>query len=90
VGDVETVYRIRCVCDDQQAGVIRAIVTRHINSQPSMTLQGLLTQDVEQAGKTAVVAEIFSSSRNDRYLNDMTSRLSIEASVSSVSWDRVQ
>ena len=90
VGDVETIYRIRCVCDDPQAGVIRAIVTRHINSQPSMTLQGLLTQDVEQAGRTAVVAEIFSSLRNDRYLNDITSRLSIEASVSSVSWERVQ
>jgi putative Mg2+ transporter-C (MgtC) family protein len=90
VGDVETIYRIRCVCDEEHAGVIRAIMTRHINSQPSMTLQGLLTQDVEQAGKTAVVAEIFSSSRNDRYLNEMVSRLSIEASVSSVSWERLQ
>jgi putative Mg2+ transporter-C (MgtC) family protein len=90
VGDVETIYRIRCICDDEQAGVIRAILTRHINSQPSMTLQGLLTQDAEQAGKTGVVADIFSSSRNDRYLNEIVSRLSIEGSVSSASWERVQ
>jgi putative Mg2+ transporter-C (MgtC) family protein len=89
-GDVETIYRVRCVCDDSQAGVIRAIVTRHVNSQPSMTLQGLLTQDAEKPEKTAIVADIFSSLRNDKYLNEMVSRLSIEPSVSSVSWERVQ
>ena len=89
-GDVETIYRVRCVCDSGQAGVIRAIVTRHVNSQPNMTLQGLLTQDVEQPEKTAVVAEVFSSLRNDKFLNEAVSRLSIEPSVSSVSWERVQ
>lgn len=89
-GDVETIYRVRCVCDSGQAGVIRAILTRHVSSQPAMTLQGLLTQDAEQAEKSAVVADVFSSLRNDKFINEMVSRLSIEPSASSVSWERVQ
>src|SRR5690348_10254014 len=68
IGDVETIYRIRCICDSEHAAVIRAIFMRHINSQPSMTLHGLLTQDTEQLEKMAVVADVFASLRNDKYL----------------------
>jgi hypothetical protein len=39
---------------------------------------------------TVVVAEIYSTVRNDKYLNDLLSRIGIEPSVSSVSWERVQ
>jgi putative Mg2+ transporter-C (MgtC) family protein len=90
IGDVETIYRLRCICDSEHAAVIRAIFMRHINSQPSMTLHGLLTQETDQIEKMAVVADVFASLRNDKYLNEMVSRLSIEPSVSSVSWERVQ
>jgi putative Mg2+ transporter-C (MgtC) family protein len=88
--EVETVYRIRVVCQSQEATLIRTILMRHINSQPPMTVQGLSAQDTEQADRTAVVAEIYSSERNDKFMNDMVSRISIESSVTAVSWERMR
>ena len=55
-----------------------------------MSMQGISRQDTEQPDQTAVVAEIYSTVRNDKYLNDLVTRVSIEPSVSSVSWERVQ
>jgi putative Mg2+ transporter-C (MgtC) family protein len=55
-----------------------------------MSIQGISRQDTERPEQTAVVADIYSTMRNDKYLNDLVSRISIEASVSSVSWERVQ
>jgi putative Mg2+ transporter-C (MgtC) family protein len=85
--EVETVYRIRVVCPHEHEGVIRTIFMRHINAQPNMTVQGISTQDTDQGEKTAVIAEVFSNERNDKYMNDLVSRLSIEPNVSSVSWE---
>jgi putative Mg2+ transporter-C (MgtC) family protein len=86
--EVETVYRVRVVCEDRHEAVIRLIFMRHVNSQPGMALQGLSTQDTDQADRTAVVAEVFSAERNDKYLNELVSRLGIEPGVSAVSWER--
>jgi len=87
---VETTYRIRVICDDKNELTIRTIFMRHINAQPNMTVQGISTQDTDQDGKTAVVAQVFSGQRNDKYMNDLVSRISIEPSVSTVSWERMQ
>ena len=86
--EVETIYRVRVTCDERQEGVIRLVFLRHVNAQPRMALQGLSTQDTEPSGRTVVVAEVFSAERNDKYLNDLVSRLSIEPGVSAVSWER--
>jgi len=86
--DVETTYRVRVVCATEHEGVIRLIFMRHINAQPGMTVQGLSTVDAEQADKSAVVAEIYSATRSDKYMNELVSRLSIEPNVTAVSWDR--
>jgi putative Mg2+ transporter-C (MgtC) family protein len=88
--EVETVYRMRVLCPNDQAAVIRTIFIRHVNSQPAMTVQGISTQDTDQADKTAVLVEIFSTERNDKYMNELVSRLSLEPSVSSVSWEKMQ
>jgi putative Mg2+ transporter-C (MgtC) family protein len=88
--DVETLYRVRVVCLNEHEGPIRAIFMRHINSQQHMTLQRLSTQDTDQPDRTAVIAEIFATVRNDRYMNDLVSRISIEPSISAVSWEKIQ
>jgi putative Mg2+ transporter-C (MgtC) family protein len=87
-GDIETVYRVRVVCPTEQVAVVRTIFMRHVNSQPTMTVQGISTQDTEQAERSAVVVEIFATERNDKYMNDLVSRICIEPSVSSVSWEK--
>jgi putative Mg2+ transporter-C (MgtC) family protein len=87
--EFETLYQVRVVCATREEGVIRAIFTRHINAQPKMSLQGISTQDADQPEKTAVVAEIFSAERNDKYMNELVSRISIEPSISAVSWGKI-
>ena len=88
-GEIETLYRLRVLCNGPDAPTIRAIFMRHVNAQPAMTVQGISTQDTDQPDKEAVVVDIFSTERNDRYMNDLVSRISIEPSVTGVSWERV-
>jgi putative Mg2+ transporter-C (MgtC) family protein len=87
--DVETFYRVRVVCREAQEGIIRTILLRHVNSLPKMTLQGISTQEAERADQAAVVADIFSVERSDREMQDLMSRVNIEPSVASVSWEKV-
>jgi putative Mg2+ transporter-C (MgtC) family protein len=87
--DVETMYQMRVVCLVAQEGVIRTILLRHVNSLPGMTIQRISTQETEKDGLTAVVAEIFSVERKDRAIQEVMSRINIEPSVRSVSWERV-
>ena len=86
--DVETLYRVRVDCQDQQEGIIRNILMRHINANPKMLIQGISIKDSDGASE-AVVADIFSVERNDRAMQELMSRLNIEASVTSVRWERV-
>jgi putative Mg2+ transporter-C (MgtC) family protein len=86
--DIETLYRVRVVCPANEVIVIRNIFMRHVNAQATMTLQGISTQETEQPDRSAVVVEVFSTERNDKYMNDLVSRISIEPSVSSVSWEK--
>jgi len=43
--DVEISYRIRVACERRQEAVVRTILLRHVNSHPTMTVQGISTQD---------------------------------------------
>jgi len=87
--DVDANYRIKVVCGSDQALPIRTIFLRHINSQSSMTVHGIATSDAELDGRSTVIVDVFSTERNDKYLNEIVSRISIEPSVTSVSWERV-
>jgi putative Mg2+ transporter-C (MgtC) family protein len=86
--DVDTGYRLQVVCQGRDEGLIRSIVLRHINAHPKMNVHGISTQDSAEADQTVVVAEIFSSERNDRALQDVMSRLNIEPGVKSVRWEK--
>jgi putative Mg2+ transporter-C (MgtC) family protein len=88
--DIETMYHLRVVCQEAQEGVIRTVLLRHINALPGMAVQKISIQEAEQDGMAAVVAEIYSVERNDRALQDTISRINIEPSVRSVSWEKVQ
>jgi putative Mg2+ transporter-C (MgtC) family protein len=88
--EIETLYRMRVVSDTQEAAVLRGIFLRHVNSHPAMTVQGLSSQTSDKPGEAVVVADIYSSERNDRFMNEMVSRLSVEPSVTAVSWERVR
>jgi putative Mg2+ transporter-C (MgtC) family protein len=87
--EVETNYRMSVVCPGDQAALVRSIFMQHVNSEPSMTLHGIQSEDAGTAEKKTVIVNIVSCRRNDKYMNDLVSRLSSEPRVSAVSWQRV-
>jgi putative Mg2+ transporter-C (MgtC) family protein len=88
--DVEMAYRLRVLCGEKVQGVIRAVLLRHVNAHPQMTVQGISAQDGEGPGRAVVEADIFSVVRNDRAMEDLVRRLDIEPGVTAVSWDKRQ
>jgi len=83
--DVDIYYRLRIECESPHDGPVRQILLRHIGATSKLTLQGLSTEDLD-GGKRVVLAEIYSSQKNDRALEDIVARVSIEPDVSAVSW----
>ena len=47
--DVEVSYRFRVVCEERDQALIRTILLRHVNANPKMTVQGISTEDMEEA-----------------------------------------
>lgn len=88
--DIEMYYQMRVVCQLAQEGIIRAILMRHVNSHPSMILQGISTADNDRPDRAHVIADIYSLVRNDRAMEDLMSRINLESSVISVSWAKVR
>jgi putative Mg2+ transporter-C (MgtC) family protein len=86
--DLDTYYRLRVVCAEAHAAQVRAILMRHIGSHTRMSVQGISTEDSEKEHK-AIVAEVYALERNDRALEEVVARLSIEPEVTGVSWQRV-
>ena len=88
--DVETSYRIHVACEERQEAVVRTILMRHVGAHPGLILQGIATQDGAQPGQAVVTADVFSASRNDRAMEELTSRLTIEPGVTSVRWEQAR
>jgi putative Mg2+ transporter-C (MgtC) family protein len=87
--DVDAYYRIRVTCRHPHEAVIRQVLLRHVGGNPRMSLQGLSSEDTEK-DQTMVVAEIYAIERNDRFIEDVVKRISIEPDVAAVSWERGQ
>lgn len=85
--DVETVYRLRVESTADHDAHVRHILLRHVNGHARLTLQGMATEDTEN-GHAVVVADIFALERNDRALEEIVARVSIEPEVKAVSWQR--
>ena len=52
-----------------------------------MIVQGLSTQESEQGEWTTVTADVQAAERNDRFMEEIVSRVSIEPGVKAVSWE---
>lgn len=87
--DVETVYRISIESVADHDAQIRHILMRHLGDHDELTLQSLSTEDDED-GRTEVIAEIFAMQRNDRAMEEIVARVSIEPEVKAVKWRRTE
>ena len=86
--DVETYYRLRVVCTEGEGAHVRGILTRHIGGHARMSVQGISMEEGDKDSKV-IVADVYALERNDRALEDIVARLSIEPEVTAVSWQRV-
>jgi putative Mg2+ transporter-C (MgtC) family protein len=85
--NVETIYRLRIESVGDHDAQIRQILLRHVNGHEKLTLQGLATEDTDDR-RTVVNADIFALERNDRAMEEIVARVSIEPEVKAVSWQR--
>ncbi len=83
----EGLYRVHLTSTTAQEAMVRQLLMRHVNSEPGMAIHGLSTQEAAP-GMTTVNAEVYVAERNDKFFNELVSRLSIEQGVSAVSWER--
>jgi putative Mg2+ transporter-C (MgtC) family protein len=84
---VEVYYRLRVLCKEDDQGLIRTILLRHVNAHAKMAVQGVATTTTDPQ-QVAVTVEIFSIERNDRAMEDLVARLNIEPGVAAVSWEK--
>jgi putative Mg2+ transporter-C (MgtC) family protein len=52
-----------------------------------MSVQGISTEESDKEGRV-IVADVYAMERNDRALEQIVARLSIEPEVTGVSWQR--
>ena len=88
--DLESQYRLRAVATTEHEGQVRAIFMRELAAVRGMAPHKLEIQESEQHDKSSIIADIYSSSRNDEFMNNLVSRINAEKCVSTVSWERVQ
>jgi putative Mg2+ transporter-C (MgtC) family protein len=88
--EVQTVYRFRAVCRSDEEAHIRALVVQAI-SRDEFVLRAVHSEDLDQGTDlVAVEAELQRFGRDDVALEAAVSRLSLEPSISSVSWSVVE
>ena len=85
--DVETIYRLRIESREAHDMHVRQILLRHVNGSEELTLQGLSSADSGD-GQTVVVADVYAPNRNERALEEIVARVSIEPEVTAVRWQR--
>jgi putative Mg2+ transporter-C (MgtC) family protein len=85
--DVETYYQLRIESAGSNDAHLRHILLRHVGGSQTLSLQGISTQDASD-GRTIILADVYSPNRNDRALEAVVARVSIEPEVKAVSWRR--
>ena len=83
---METSYQVRVICREADETHIRTLLLYLVNSM-ALTLHALSSADMDGLPKVEVKAELSLTGRDDRLLEQIVSRLSLEPGVSAVSWE---
>jgi putative Mg2+ transporter-C (MgtC) family protein len=82
---VEINYLFRITARTDQEAHLRALLLNSIGGQP-LILKSLKSDDLEHTEKVEIQAVLTSTGRQNSLLEQIVSRLSLESSVSGVSW----
>jgi putative Mg2+ transporter-C (MgtC) family protein len=81
----EILYRFRCTCRAQEEAHIRALLLQNVGRTP-LALIALQSKDHEAGDRVDVQADMKVIGRKDEYLEQIVTRLSLEPSVTAISW----
>ena len=81
-------YRLIAVCRAEDEQKIRALLMQMVNASP-LRIQSLLSEDADNPVKVEMSASLVSIGNNHPAMEQLVSRLSLEAGVSAVSWEIV-
>ncbi|HEY4026237.1 MAG TPA: MgtC/SapB family protein [Candidatus Dormibacteraeota bacterium] len=84
-GEVETLYDLRAVTRSKQEARIRALIVQSALGQ-QLLLRGVHSENLEGGELVEVHAELLTQARHDTLMEQVVSRLSLEPSVSAVTW----
>ena len=84
--DAEVTYLFRITTRTDQESHMRVLLLNSIGGQP-LLLKSLKSDDLEHTDKVEVQAVLASTGRQNSLLEQIVSRLSLEPSVSGVSWE---
>jgi putative Mg2+ transporter-C (MgtC) family protein len=81
----EILYRFRCTCRAPEEAHVRALLLQNVSRTP-LALIALNSRDHETGDRVDVQADMKSMGRKDEYLEQFVTRLSLEPSVTAISW----
>ncbi|MBS0209567.1 MAG: MgtC/SapB family protein [Planctomycetes bacterium] len=88
ISELETLYEICVVCDQTYLDEVRNLFVQTIEAKDNMTIQGVSTEDGRHDGRTTLLIDIYSTERNDNFLNTLVGPLSLKPHVTAISWKR--
>lgn len=88
LAEVQTHYRVRAVCRVKHEQRIRSMLLQAVGAGP-MKLRSLHSGDSDTPDRMEVQAELICAGSCDSALESLVSRLSIEPSISSITWEIV-
>lgn len=84
--EIELCYRCLVVCRCTDEARVRALLLQAVSTSSKMKLRSLHSEDLEKPDQVEVEADLVTQDRNDTFLEQVISRLSLEPGVSAVSW----
>jgi putative Mg2+ transporter-C (MgtC) family protein len=79
-------YLFECICRTSDEAQIRALLLQNIARTP-LVLYALHSEDEEGANRVKVRAQVNSTGRNDEFLEQIVTRLSLEPGVTTIRWE---
>ena len=86
--EVETCYRLTASCREQDEHHVRTLLLQAV-TMDALMLRSLDSENVAGSSNVRVEAELTTDGRQDRRIEQVASRLSIEPGVTSIRWQTV-
>lgn len=83
--EVEICYRLSVICLEKNEAYVRALLLQTINNG-KMQLKSLNSNDLGVINRIELYADLLSLNSDETFLDQIVSRLSLDAKVSAVSW----